>query len=452
MRAVTCALLALACAEAPEGADPPTGDGAGDRWPDPGVDWAASVTVVHEGRVLPAGATLAFAAPPAGIDDPVALALVLTNRTSGALDLDPPGAWLDAPGFSFLVPPPGQLDPGATITVEIAFSSVDFASAATATAALSAAGVPLTLEAQVPPPLRAVIVGDGGYTLVSDDAFATVAAEVAPDGDHPVRTVSWGAGRFFRAGADAHDWNSVGVYQWSDDGEVWHDSTAADDFWVTDCAFGLDQFFCLRSSNITWSLRGPSVLHEPEQWSSMLNAVVWTGTRFVAVGRDGRRVRSADGRSWADETAHPSADEYADVAVGEGGVLVAVGGNDRYTLSVSNDGGATWADQSLAEAQYARLNGVAYANGWWLASGDNNAHARLLRSADAQAWTELDEDWRVLGAVGGWFVGVRYDWSTETTAVARSRDGVDWSPVFTTEPGRALRALAAERWSAGEVP
>jgi hypothetical protein len=70
----------------------------------------------------------------------------------------------------------------------------------------------------------------------------------------------------------------------------------------------------------------------------------------------------------------------------------------------------------------------------------------MYRSADGLNWAPITttgrwEGYELLGAVEGWFLGVRQDGGV--TGVYRSRDGGSWSRVL-AEPGVRPRAMAVE--------
>lgn len=469
--AVAVIVLAACADPAPRGAGAPSADSgaegsAGDGtegtdgttsetdsgWPGGTVGWDASVSLVHDGVVVSDGAVVAVETAPAGLSQPTTLSFVVTNRTDAPLALSAdPGDWLTGEGWSLASSPPTALEPEASAVVSAVFSPELTLSAGTFTASLtvpSPSPVSVALQAQVPRALRALLVGTGGLTLVSDDYGATF-VEVLPDdgGGSEPRGVAWGDGRFFRADRAGDSWFDPGTYAWSTDGEAWTTSTYADAFWPSACGYGLGRFVCARDASITWSASGETVIHEAGSYDDLLNDMDWTGAAFVAVGRSGRRALSLDGTSWTNADDLSTGDFLNGVAHG-GGALVAVGGNDRIVVTASADSGVTWTDQILCEDRYARLEQVAYndATGVFLATGEANGCARHWRSADGGlTWEPVTSSHNVtvLGVLNGQFVARTNQWGQPVTVVV-SADGETWTERITLADGQWVSAMTVE--------
>jgi len=177
------------------------------------------------------------------------------------------------------------------------------------------------------------IGGDPGSVGGSQPFVMTTAdgeqwSELQPiTGKHVLRRLAWGAGRFVAAG-------DRGRRAASTDGRTWQDApeARANDTLV-DVTFGKGIFVGVGLHG----LRMTSA--DGLQWSSRLtgeegehlNAVVWTGDRFVAVGQ-GATYLSPDGLSWE---RRPNADAPLAVAYGDG---VFVGANWKGRLLRSTDG------------------------------------------------------------------------------------------------------------------
>lgn len=431
---------------ATDGADGATADSG---WPDQPPDWSASVSLVHDGAVVGDGAEVVVQTAPAGLDRPAALAFTLTNRSGAALSLSAdPADWLSGDGWALASAPPTALEPEASATFSLEFSPADVTTASSWPATLTVPGaLSVSLRADVPRPLRAVVVADGHLTWVTDDYGATFTEVVPWDGTaEQARSVAWGDGRFFRAGRDGGEWSSPGTYAWSEDGAAWTPSTYADAFWVSGCGWGFSRFTCLRAAMYTWSLSGETVVHEADTWSSMLHDQVWLEDRFVAVGRDGRRAWATSVEGFSEGDWYDAADDYNAVAT-DGARVVAVGGSDRLLVSWSDDGGATWGDAVLCAERYARFEQVAHnpVTGTWLATASSNGCARAWSSADGEAWAPVDSTHSVvvLGVVGGSFVGVTNEWGSPGVLVV-SADGATWEERATAPAGVAVRDLAVE--------
>lgn len=437
----------------------------GEAWPDHAVGGTQTVTIVFDGRVLADEETVSVQTAPAGIDQDTELRFVVTNRSDADLTLSAdPEVWLTGTGVTLDGPLPTTLPSGETTAIQLTVSpdTATTAEVRTATLHVPTEGAPtVSVEASIPRPLRTVIVGSNGYITISDDYGATWTDVATPTDDtSEALSLTWDAGRFFWAGRAASGWFDPGVYAWSDDGETWQSATAVDEFWVSECVPAWDDFYCVRSSNFTWSDTGEVVLHNGGYWGSMLNGLLFVpgsevptegepvADRFVAVGRDGRRVLSLDGETWSSEHPYAPGDYFNAVAKSDDGRIVAVGGSDRYVASVSLDGGETWTDTAWCDSRYSRLNHVVYGGGWFVASGSSNDCAGVVRSEDGITWTDASEwSYNPLTYVNGWFVAYWQDWGRDAV-IARSRDGVTWEEVHAVPSGYSPRAAAAEQLEA----
>ncbi len=427
---------------------------SGEPWPEE-EEWSSpGLSLVWEGRVLADGDRLQVATAPAGIDEEQRLILVLTNRGSSERSLGgAPELWVEGELWTLAESPPETLDPEESVEIVLALNPLGATGARLAEARLQVPeGPTIHLEGQIPRPLRLVVTGDGGWTAISEDYGATFSDLVVPSSDsHDGGPLVWGNGRFFREDRSGQGWFTTGVWSWSEDGLTWNTSTFADEFWVGACAHGLSRFVCVRSDTISWSERGETIFHEATRWGQMLNRITFDGTRFVAVGRGGRRAWSVDGSSWGGETTHPAGIQYYGVALGTdllgNSKLVAVGGTDGHTLSQSVDGGLTWADSELCSDRYATLTGVAFLNGIWLVTGFSNACPDHYLSLDGgETWSGFNLSGgsvRLLGVFGGWFFGAREPWGG-TPQILRSDDGLNWTLVHTLPMALTPTGFAGE--------
>lgn len=80
------------------------------------------------------------------------------------------------------------------------------------------------------------------------------------------------------------------------------------------------------SDGVSWMTAGHSATRNE------LRGVAWNGTRFVAVGASGTMVHSRDGDTWIAVTDKPSGDDLRDVAW-SGAQFVAVGWNGTIVVS-----------------------------------------------------------------------------------------------------------------------
>ena len=440
-----------------------------DPWPELADLPDGSVSLVYDGAVLTSGQTVAVDTPPAGLPDLTTLRFAMTNRTDAVLALPAdPAAWLSGEAFAWVAPPPTTLEPEQSVSLELMIGVQEETAATVHSAELTIPGGPeVSLEARVPRPLRVVVVGSGGYTAVSDSYGAAYETEINPGNDTAARDVVWGDGRFLRADQETTAWTAPGLYQWSDDGLTWYDSTSTEDGWVSDCVHAWSQFYCVRSSSWTSSEDGSLVLHDFTGWGDLLIAVafvpgdevgraadstdpdaLFAGDRLVAVGRNGRRMLSSDGASWTADTSS-SLDAYFNAVAYGQGLLVAVGGYDSMVTAVSDDGGETWTETVVQEDErYASFSSMVYGDGVFLAGARTNVMDNIWRSTDGITWEGLgNERVEMLDYINGWFIGHVEPWG-EAAYLVRSEDGVAWETTHVLPEGVTLTAAATEAWQA----
>jgi len=423
-------------------------------WPEPLPAPMPGLSAVHDGRLLAAGETLHIDGPPAGLDHPVIIELVLVWRGAEPIAWpDPPAAWLEAPGFAWRPPPPAGLDPDGTAALSITFDPQVASTAGRHAARLAAPGTDFAVDVQVElrRPLRMVVIGGDGRTLVSD----AYGADLRPAGEAMPPTVrhriTWGAGRFFRSWATGGEWQDPGAYAYSDDGLEWSPSTAAPEFWAAGCAYRVDRFACAVGDRFAWSMTGAGVVHEATRWQGMLHAMAFAGDRFVAVGRGGRRAVSFDGATWAHDSDGAGLPDGIDddwffaVTARPEGDWVAVGGRDS-TLTAHSLDGIEW---TVAREPGTRgSTSVACLPGLCLRDAIG-AQSPLYASADGITWRPVEgvdrQNLFLLGAVNGGFVAAANPWQ-QPGAIVRSRDGVVWDELYVSDDQTQWVALAIEGW------
>ena len=438
----------------PDAASEPEPDAGSDPWPEPLPAAMPGLTVVYDGRVLAAGQTLRIDGPPAGLDHPVVIELILVWRGAQPIAwADAPEDWLSAPGFGWRTPPPARLEPEATARIELVFDPAIAATAGLHRAGLVAPGTDFALDVEIElrRPLRMVVVGSDGRTLVSDAYGAELSPGTGPVEPSARHTIAWGAGRFFRSWATGGEWQDPGAYAYSDDGLEWTSSTAAAEFWASGCAYGVDRFACAVGDRFAWSMNGAGVVHEATAWQGMLHALHFAGDRFVAVGRGGRRAVSFDGVAWAHDSGDGGLPDGVDddwffaVTARPEGDWIAVGGQNS-TITAHSPDGVAW---SLARAPGARGSySVACLPGRCLRDS-NGGESPLYASADGIDWRPVamaePRNLYLLGTVNGWFVAADNPWQ-QPGALYRSRDGGDWDLLHRAEQQVHWVSMAAERW------
>ena len=432
-----------------------------DPWPDDEASMDNMLSIVSDGEIISENDTLRSVSAPAGIDACPSISFVLTNRSEAVLDLDDnPNSWMEEDGFYWISTLPSSLSPQESASIEFCFNSVSQAEAniipITMNIPIVDAPYSLSIEVEVPPPLRMVLVGDNGYTLISDSYGADFSYEYIPeDIGQTMENITWGNGRFLR-GSRFGGWTADAYYEYSEDGITWTESTVGSGYWGFDCEYAFSHFLCVRGHGayFTHSSDGAIFQHEVTSGGigTFINDIVWTGTHLVGVGREGNRAIATTTESFDPETVieDETLGILTAVAVGEG-LLVAVGGTDAYVISTSADGGVTWTDQLSPGSPYARLQSVFYNNSVWLVGGHNSNDGWLLRSFDGYNFeiiTSINSRYMLLGESNGWFVAYQWSSATSEATLYRSQDGETWENVYTFPEEIRPVSMASEKWIA----
>lgn len=113
-----------------------------------------------------------------------------------------------------------------------------------------------------------------------------------------------------------------------------------------------------------------------------LSSVLYNGSQFVVLGRDGSVISSSDQINWITRTAIVGAPLMNGLAYASGRGYVAVGANGAIYRNSSGSVTDGWTAMSSGSVQ--DLYGVSYVNGLFVAVG---AAGTLLTSADGITWT-----------------------------------------------------------------
>lgn len=424
-----------------------------DPWPEDEISWENLLSIVYDGEVVTPGAPLSFTSAPAGIDNTTTIRFTITNRSTQEFTINPdPAAWLVADGFAFGETLPSTLAPDESTVIELHFNPVFAREASTVTENLTipieAIECAIVIDGSIPRPLRMVLVGDNGYTLVSDSYGEDFFYEYIPQQDieQTMLASTWGNGVFLR-GSRFGGWSSDGFYEYSEDGITWNESVVSGSNFPFSCAYGLGEFLCVRGHGayLSHSTDGSLFLHEITYAgiSSFITDILFNGEHFVGVGREGYRVIATGIESF--DSASVLFDEdignLNDLDQGDG-LIVAVGGTDQYAISTSADGGYSWTDQTFNQAPYARLATVAFTNGIWVTQGYSNTDPQMYRSFDGYTWDPITMTTRysILGTHNGWFIG-----STDT-GIYRSQDGENWTEVHILPDEMSVVSMSTEKW------
>lgn len=119
-----------------------------------------------------------------------------------------------------------------------------------------------------------------------------------------------------------------------------------------------------------------------------LNAIDFTGTTLVAVGKGGTITRSADGgANWTFPVSQTTKELQA-VAFVTANIVVAAGlkNTNDYTVVRSTDGGATWAVATTPANQGVNLSAIAFNGTTAIAVGQKSGvNFKIIRSTDSGA-------------------------------------------------------------------
>ena len=175
---------------------------------------------------------------------------------------------------------------------------------------------------------------------------------------------------------------------------------------------------------------------------------MFTGDRFVSVGRGARRTISFDGQTWEQESFGDDPDTYYTITQGEN-ILVAGGGINRYYLSYSEDGGENWTDIPYGGCDGNSIRSMAHHNGIFLAQGQSSCHHNMHRSFDGKTWEPIItlhpfDSYELLGVMNGWFIGQSHH--NDISSLYRSTNGEVWDHVYDLPSDVRISQMAAEEW------
>jgi len=192
--------------------------------------------------------------------------------------------------------------------------------------------------------------------------------------------------------------------------------------------------FMYSTNGTSWTLVETPSPGTNQRWFD----IVFTGTKFVAVGTDANCAFSTDGTSWSTGTALPNAGNYSAIAYGNG-TLVAVTGDGA--ISTSSDGGSSWIERNPKDSgtnpDANSRTCVAYGNGTWVSLSRNNSN-RIAYSVDnGVTWTAIaaPEDsnyWNDIHFANGKFVALAQSGTNQTMY---SYDGINWITAPSTSSG-----------------
>lgn len=443
-------LLLLACQTASTLQEKQNAPVFQESWGETGLNWTQSLSVVHDGQLVQPNTSIFIETAPAGFSQTYKLTLKITNR-SDELIVFTEENWIEGYGFELSTLPPDDLAPEETASLTIEIDPEPYLTAQELEGSIQIPGTQDTypLVAHVPPPLRVLLMGNGGYVLKSDD-YGVSFEEVAPKTHtRPLRAAAWGENRFVRAWADETQEDSTGFFEYSEDGMDWHlgnsDSLRA----VWDCDYGLERFLCVRGDTISWSEEGIIWNHEETLHDYHLLDVLFWQDRFIGVGKGGRRVISLDGVSWSIENFSGNPDPYFAVAHSEN-LLVAVGGEDRYYASISEDQGQSWVNVPFGQCSGDGLRSLVYIEGSFIAQGTSTCHHNMHQSNDGFLWlpvaeTAPFEQYVILGTIQN--LAISYRNQPTGSALYSSTDAKNWNKLLDLPDDVVLKKMVSQRWN-----
>lgn len=286
---------------------------------------------------------------------------------------------------------------------------------------------------------RAAVTYDG-ITVISPVTIV----RVVPVMVHKMLTLDWasavaatdrdlfggavGNGRTVFAGAN-------GTILYSDDGDIWNDSSLPISFPVRGVAHGSDRFIAVgdggrifvSDDGEIWEQRGSGV-------TAHIKAVGYLNGIFLAVGDEGVILRSENGLEW-EKANSPVATMLAAVGFGFDR-WIAVG--DSGTIVTSADG-VNWEAQPSPTAFH--LRGVVFGKGTLVVVGGQQlsllvSEGIILRSFDGETWEGEGDAWDRM------FQGITFDRSAFAAvglngALLNSFDGVRWTR-YSPEPSTSF--------------
>ena len=443
-------LLLVACQAVPTQEETKSETHLQDAWADTGLSWTRGVSVVHEGQLILPNTPIVIETAPAGLSETYQLTLNITNRTPELIVFTQDG-WLEGTGFELDALPPGELAPEETALLTINIDPEPYLAAQDLEGSVQIPGTSehYPLQAHIPPPLRVLIMGNGGYTLKSDD-YGMSFEEVSPKiHTRPLRAVAWGEDRFVRVWANEAREDSTGFFEYSDNGLEWFLGNSDSLLAAWDCDYGLGRFLCIRGDTISWSEEGIIWNHEETLHDYDLQDVVFWNDRFISVGKGGRRVVSLDGLSWSVENFSGNPDPYFAVTHNEEELLVAVGGEDRYYASISEDRGQSWINVPFGQCSGDSLRSLVHINGTFVAQGTSTCHHNMHQSNDGFLWLPVAEtgpfeQYTILGTIQDLVISYRNQ--PTGAALYSSTNAKSWDKVMELPEGILLKRMVAQRW------
>jgi hypothetical protein len=265
-----------------------------------------------------------------------------------------------------------------------------------------------------------IIIGAGNALIYSYDSGVTWATVNTTIFDTEATGVAWNGTMWVATGV-----GSVNTLAYSYDGITWYGSGKTiftfygncvawnGNVWVAGGA-GINTF-AYSYDGITWFGLGSSVI------GTETTSIAWNGYMFIAVGRnDNTMAYSYDGISWSG-LGHVTFTYGHGVAWG--GRWVAVG--EGNTLAYSTDG-FVWVNVTVFTT---KGSSIGWNGSQWVAGGQGTY--QIAYSSDGISWTGVAIPSIMTNAIGVSWSGTYWIVLGSNGAVAKSTDGVNWTPILT---------------------
>ena len=178
-----------------------------------------------------------------------------------------------------------------------------------------------------------------------------------------------------------------------------------------------------------------------------LQGVVWSGSVYVAVGKNGTILTSPDGKNWTDRSsASGTQQDLNGINWSKSlGLLVAVGNND--TILTSHDSGQIWSLQQPASADQ-NLNAISWSESKFVVVGDGGT---ILISTDGQNWNAPSSPATVYNLTAVKSTGSEFMAVGNNGRIFTSPDGQTWTDVSLAGTPSSLPNLEGVRSGNGYV-
>lgn len=227
-----------------------------------------------------------------------------------------------------------------------------------------------------------------------------------------------------------------GAAQTSTDGINWTAMTQGTRASLKGAAFGNGQLIAVGEQGTVLSSQdeGETWLETGPGGNGQMNAVTWTGDKFVAVGSSA--WTSVDGATWNAFSLGGFFPVMNHLAYA-GGTLVAGGTSGNLRRSTN---GESWTAFSFNPAN-ASTTGIAHGNGTWVVVGDDFFKGYILTSPDGEQWSRSEPEGtrplRGLAYGNDVFVAIGTNAFFGRTTILVSNDGINWqSSELNMDPGK----------------